>query len=276
MPPPLPPGAARGEGRIVLAGTITKLPPDARGACVVCGSHGGRYPGLLAAAAGVAAVILNDAGIGLDEAGIGTLPTLEALGVAAATVSHQSCTIGDADDMWARGRISRANAQARAAGVSEGMTCPDACGRLALLTPREPIPYDTHESRSEWPGNTERRVLLLDSASLVQPDDAGHIVVTGSHGGLIGGDPAKALRADAYAAAFNDAGRPDGPGITRLPALAARGIAAITVAAASARIGDARSTLEDGIVSAANGPAAALGARLGHPARAWLLACAAH
>ena len=80
---------------ILAADTITKLPPDAAGQVVVSGSHGGRYPGYLAAKAGLRAVILNDAGIGKDAAGIGALPYLDALGIAAAAVSHESCRIGD-------------------------------------------------------------------------------------------------------------------------------------------------------------------------------------
>ena len=59
----------------------------------------------------------------------------------------------------------------------------------------------------------------------------------------------------------------DEAGVTRLPALDARGIAAATVTAASARIGDARSTYEDGIVSRVNHRAAALGAAPGIGAR---------
>src|SRR5205085_5806873 len=115
---------------VLTADTITKLPPEAEGAVVISGSHGGRYPGYLASKAGVRAVILNDAGIGKDEAGIGSLPYLEALGIAAATVSHMSCRIGDTGDMLARGVVSRANAVARAAGVSEAMPCPEAAERL--------------------------------------------------------------------------------------------------------------------------------------------------
>ncbi|MGH7211165.1 MAG: hypothetical protein ACREF1_06845, partial [Acetobacteraceae bacterium] len=73
---------------------------------------------------------------------------------------------------------------------------------------------------------------------------------------------------DAFAALFNDAGIGiEWAGIARLAALDARGIAAATVAAASARIGEARSTLEDGVLSAVNASAAALGAAVG--ARAW-------
>ncbi len=117
-------------------------------------------------------------------------------------------------------------------------------------------------------GGTGLRIVLLDSVSLVRPSDAGQIVVTGSHGGLVGGDPAAALRVDAFAAVYNDAGiGVDEAGLGRLPALESRGIAAFTVAAASARIGEARSTLDNGIVSRANPTALRLGARPGEPAR---------
>ena len=96
----------------------------------------------------------------------------------------------------------------------------------------------------------------------------GTIVVTGSHGGLLGGKPETALKYDARAALFNDAGIGiDDAGTTRLAALDARGIAAATVAAASARIGDARSTYEDGILTRVNMSAAALGIAPGVTAR---------
>src|SRR5687767_10186562 len=105
---------------ILARDTITHLPPEASGAVVVAGSHGGRYPGYLAARAGLRAVILNDAGIGKDAAGIGALAYCQALGIAAATVAHRSCRIGDAADMLARGVISHANAVAQAVGLRPG------------------------------------------------------------------------------------------------------------------------------------------------------------
>ena len=108
----------------------------------------------------------------------------------------------------------------------------------------------------------------LNSASLVAPEHALTIVVTGSHGGLLGGRPDTALKYDVLAALFNDAGIGiDEAGVTRLPALDARGIAAGTVTAASARIGDARSTYEDGILSRINTRAAVLGIAPGMTAR---------
>ena len=112
------------------------------------------------------------------------------------------------------------------------------------------------------------QVWALDSASLVLPEHKDAIVITGSHGGLLGGKPETALKYDVRGALYNDAGiGKDEAGVSRLPALDVRGIAAATVSAASARIGDARSTYEDGIVSRVNKRAAALGLREGIGAR---------
>jgi hypothetical protein len=254
---------------IIAADTITKLPPEAEGAVVVSGSHGGRYPGYLAAKARVRAVILNDAGGGKEGAGLGSLAYLDALRIAAATVSHESARIGDTEDMIARGRISAFNTVAAAAGLVPGMACLEAAVLLTSAPHRIGLAPELGEARVEIPGAGGRQIVLVDSASLVRPEDAGHIVVTGSHGGLIGGDPAMALRTDGFAGVFNDAGIGiEEAGVGRLPALDTRGIAAFTVAAASARIGEGRSTFEDGIISRVNATAARLGATEGMRARA--------
>jgi hypothetical protein len=99
---------------------------------------------------------------------------------------------------------------------------------------------------------------------LVQPEDRDRILVVGSHGGILAGKPKTALKYDAIAAVFNDAGvGADGAALTRLPPLDARGIAAATVDCMSARIGDARSAWETGILTHVNRTAEKLGARLG-------------
>ena len=261
-----------GIAGVMAADTITKLSAEATGAVVISGSHGGVYPGYLAAKAGIRALILNDAGVGKEQAGIGSLAYLEAKGIAAATVSHLSCRIGDTDDMIARGLVSHVNAIARACGVEQGMRCAEAAERLTCAPHVNVTPSPVAEGRSEAAGSGGRRIVLIDSAAMVHPEDARQIVVTGSHGGLVGGLPTMALRVDGFAAVFNDAGiGADGAGITRLPALDARGIAAFTVSAASARIGDARSSFEDGIISQANKTARRLGADVGLGARDVLL-----
>jgi hypothetical protein len=72
------------------------------------------------------------------------------------------------------------------------------------------------------------RVHAIDSAGLVLPEDAGHIVATGSHGALLGGKPETAIKIPVFAAIYNDADFGiDDAGIARLPVLDARGIAAL-------------------------------------------------
>lgn len=251
---------------IVIADTITKLGPDARGSVVISGSHGGVYPGYLAAKAGVRAVILNDAGVGLESAGIGCLAYCEARGIAAATVSHRSCRIGDTEDMIERGRISHFNAIAKQAGIEATDDCLSAAQTLlsAPIAKRDSDLDDSQYSEArevlELDGH-KMRIVLIDSASLVLPEDAGQIILTGSHGGLVGGEPHMALRVDGFAGIFNDAGIGiDGAGLTRLPALDARGIAGITVDVESAQIGNARSAYEHGVISKVNQCAKELGA----------------
>jgi hypothetical protein len=252
---------------IVTADSITRIGTEARGAVVVNGSHGGGYAAYVAAKLGVAAAIFNDAGIGRDGAGIAGLAYLAELGLPAAAVGHLTARIGDGADMLARGVVTAANPPAAALGCRAGMPCRDAALALSRTAAggRQPPPAleSTFLLIAEPPA-----VWALDSASAVSPEHAGAVVVTGSHGGLLGGKAETALKYDALAALFNDAGIGiDEAGVTRLPALDPRRIAAATVAAASARIGDARSTYEDGILSRVNARAAALGIAPGMTAR---------
>lgn len=239
---------------IIIIDSATKLGNDCRGKVLVCGSHGGEYPAWLVAKAGCLASILNDAGIGKGEAGIVSLNYLETSGMAAACIDTMSARIGDAQDMFERGIISRANETAKALGVEVGQSCKDAVELMvhAQQVTFEPGSYD--EARVVLPGeNGEADVLLIDSASLVRSEDKGRVVITGSHGGLVGGKPEMALQVDGLAGIYHDAGGgADGAGLTRLPALDQRKIAAAAVSANSARIGDARSVFEDGVISHVN------------------------
>lgn len=105
-------------------------------------------------------------------------------------------------------------------------------------------------------------MVLLDSIAAAGPTEAGAVVVSGSHGGASAARYAIAARP--RLTAFNDAGvGRDAAGIAGLAMMQAEGLAALTVAHTSARIGEARSTLEDGVVSHVNAAAAALGVRPG-------------
>lgn len=252
------------EGRleqgVLVADSVTRLGEAARDAVLVTGSHGGVAAAWHAARALVRAAIFNDASVGRDAAGIGGLAWLEALGIAGAALSHQSCRIGDGEDALGRGVISHANGVARGIGVLPGQTAREAARRLAdAPVTTAPIPA-MNEARNTIEGFPVR-VVALDSVSLVAPEDAESIICTGSHGGLLGGRPETAVRLPVRAAFYNDAGIGiDGAGVSRLPHLCTRGIAGLTVAARSARIGDGMSTFADGIVTHLNATAAAMGA----------------
>jgi len=255
----------------LILDSVTVFPPDARGRAAIAASHGGVYAAYLAAKAGIKAVILCDAGVGREQAGIGGLPYLDRLGVAAAAIGHRTARIGDGADCGRRGVITSANACAAAFGIAPGMSAREALERLERADlPPCPAPPPIEETRHRLcdaeAGGV--RVHAIDSAGLVLPEDEGQIVATGSHGALLGGQPETAIKIAVFAALYNDAdfGIEDA-GIARLPVLDARGIAGACVSAFSARIGDGQSTYRDGFVSAVNARAAQCGGEIGISAK---------
>jgi hypothetical protein len=256
-------------GHVVLADSVTRI-DDATGLVAVTGSHGGAYAAYLVAPTGACAAIFNDAGGGLDGAGVAGLAVLDGLAVPAATVSHESASIGDAASTL-EGIVSRVNRAAARCGCRAGQPAREAIAAMDGAPSVIALPA-YREARTHVATTASGvEVWALDSASLVSEHDANRVVVTGSHGALIGGRPETALKQPVLAAVFNDAGGgPDSRGRTRLPALDERGIAAVTVAAATARIGDGRSTLEDGVLSTVNEMASALGARPGQTTKVFV------
>ncbi len=103
-----------------------------------------------------------------------------------------------------------------------------------------------------------RRLVLMDSISLIGPGDAGAVIVSGSHGGAI--SAAFASLHPPHLVVFNDAGggKADA-GFAALDLLDRDGIACLTVDHASARIGDALDTWQSGVVSGVGRRVAAKG-----------------
>lgn len=111
-------------------------------------------------------------------------------------------------------------------------------------------------------GQLPPQPVLIDSITQVTQDDAGKVVVTGSHGGVSAARYGRAVAARLYI--FNDAGiGKDEAGIAALALLEAEGRAAATVSHLSARIGEARDTWECGVISWVNAPAQRLGLQPG-------------
>ncbi len=172
--------------------------------------------------------------------------------------------------MLARGVISRANRLARNFGVRQGQTCIEAAHLLANAPAfAGNVPVSGEPGRHLLTELHEIKVWGLDSSVLMDASDIGQIIVTGSHGGLVGGvgEPARGIAIGA--AVYHDAGIcPDSSSTSRLPSFDKLGIPAVLVSAASARISDARSCYEDGVISMVNDTAAAaVGAAPGMTAR---------
>jgi hypothetical protein len=122
--------ATVGTHRVVAVDTIAHLKPEDAGQVVMTGSHGGISSGEYAGKVPIAAVFFNDAGIGKENAGIASLPYLEARGIIAGTVSHDSALIGNALETWQSGLVSALNPLAEKAGFALGEPVGQAVRRI--------------------------------------------------------------------------------------------------------------------------------------------------
>lgn len=112
--------ATIGSRHVVAVDTIAHLKPEDAGQVVMTGSHGGISSGEYAGKVPIAAVFFNDAGVGKENAGTASLPYLEARGIIAGTVSHDSALIGNALETWQSGLVSALNPLAEKAGFALG------------------------------------------------------------------------------------------------------------------------------------------------------------
>ncbi|MBT3915084.1 MAG: hypothetical protein HN731_03630 [Rhodospirillaceae bacterium] len=256
---------------IIPLDSATQLGESAADKVFVIGSQATAGPALWAAKAGVRAVIFHDTGVGKDEAGLSALPYLQKLGMAAACINSQTARISDGKDMLTRGVISHCNVLAEELGVKAGQPCRDAAELLRAASQFSGEPDESDEPLRHNLGEiNDISIIGLDTMPLITAEDSGQIVITGSHGGLVGGgDPANATRGIAVKAAiFHDAGMcPDNSSTSRLPALDQLAIPAATVGAMSARISDAISMFDTGELSMVNKTAQELGANIGMSAK---------
>lgn len=238
----------------------------ARGNVVISGSYGGEYNAFHAAKWGIRGVVLNDAGVGKDDAGISGLPYLDRIGLAAATADAGSCHIGDGDHMLEHGVISHVNEAATALGCNVGQSVRE-CAMLMRAGPvvtEQPAPVSGGKRYVMSEDAGKPRVICVDAAPMIEEADEGAIVVTGSHAALFRGRPDGLIAPAVHAVFFNDAGVGlDQAGIRRLPLLDERKLIAGAVAADSAPIGNAREIYAAGVLSHVNESAAAAGARPG-------------
>lgn len=254
------------EVKILTFSSSATATPDSHGNVLISGSYGGEYNAYHAAKWGIRGVVLNDAGVGSGRAGIVGLNYLDRVGLPAAAADVWSCHIADGEDMLANGIISFVNKTAAALGCLVGETvsqCAESM-KAAPVCDRPPpeIKGGKRYVMRDEPG--ARKIVCLDAAPMLLPEDAGAVAVTGSHAALFRGRSDGVIGPDVFAVFFSDAGLgKDGAGITRLPTLDERGIISATVSAQSAPIGDSRAIYKHGVISYVNEAARAIGARPG-------------
>lgn len=253
--------ASPGVRPILVTDTITILEAEDAGAIVVSGSHGGVSSAQFVLGRRLAAVFYNDAGIGKDDAGIAGLAILDEVGLPAVAVDHRSAIIGDGADTWSAGIVSRVNDAASAAGIGLGQSVAAAAGLLShrpVVRTQGVQPQLNRQGRII--GGTE--IILIDSISMLRPDAADMIVVSGSHGGAVSAE--FAARHRPALTVFNDAGRGKADaGCAALDILARAQLAAVAINCNSGRIGDPADMLDCGIISRTNAPAARIGFETG-------------
>ena len=120
---------------VVCVDAAPMLTADDAGSIAVTGSHAalfrGRPDNVIQVA--VRAIFFSDAGVGLDDAGVARLPTLDPRGIIAGAASHASAEIGNARSIHDEGVLSRVNAGAVALGAKPGMRIRDFIIRLRGL-----------------------------------------------------------------------------------------------------------------------------------------------
>jgi uncharacterized protein YunC (DUF1805 family) len=255
---------------IVLLDSLGDLQPGNTCPILVCASHCGDN-GTLARkvkSCHVKAVFLNNAGIGKNQAGISGLKHYEAEGILACAVDHNSAEIGVARDTWENGIISHTNGLAEATGIKGGDTVQEAVTKIRHLfniSSSAPINQNLETSIGEETANSNKAdlkkqvqtlidgvsITVTDSITFLKENNAGDIVVCGSHGGLSAGEYAQ--KRCVKAVFFNDAGiGKNNAGVKSLDSLSDAGILACTVDCMSAEIFNGQDILDNGIITVCN------------------------
>lgn len=258
----------RGGRRVVTMDSARYVDAGNTGTDVVVpASYIGVLPARLMAPHRPRAVIGHDGGIGLDGAGIQGLYYLEALGIPAAAAAGDTAELGNGADLYAEGVISRVNILAEQCGVTRGMPVAEAAALLLDRDPTDVEPGSKIRRDVVETSATGRQVVVTDSIIFARAEDRDrNVLVTAGHTGTSGASFLLEFRPWGFICSDGGGGKHDS-GTAGLAIVDAHGLAGASVSAATAAIGDAWSTYEDGVIAACNTAAEARGVRVGMPAR---------
>lgn len=256
--------------RIVVLDSVTQCQGRVQfGDVLVAGSFAGALSLGLALPFGIRALIAHAAGVGKDAAGISALGVGDRLGIPVAAVETMSARIGDGASVHDEGVISHANAAARALGVEIDMGARVAAQQLTrACEPRASTAMGLVDENARVLEETAvGRVVCLDTLSLAAPANAGDVLCAGSHSGHVNIEALLRIVKPRGVIASDGGMARARSGISGLALLDDARVAGAAVDAGSARIGDGRSTWQDGVISALNARAGEAGVVVGQPAR---------
>ncbi|WP_243636634.1 hypothetical protein [Rhodococcus sp. Eu-32] len=125
--------------------SMSQIERSDRDQIVVAASNGGQESGRMAIATGCALAVMNDAGVGKDDAGIIGIVHMADAGIPGIAVDHDSAEISNGIDMWHNGIVSYVNAPAQEAGIRVG---DDVRSSVAGFAERFPLDRTTESERS--------------------------------------------------------------------------------------------------------------------------------
>lgn len=262
----------RPEGRVLVFDSATFVEghmashPADFGSVVVAASYAGVLCARMVVAAKPRAAIGLDCAIGKDGAGIAGLWFYEALAIPAAAADVMTAEMGNGQDLYAQGVISRVNECAQKLGLTAGMTVQAAVDAI-LTGALRPASFDPARRLVVETSASGRSVVCTDSIAFALPEDRErNVLCTAGHTGRSVVDYFRSFRPWGYICSDGGIGK-NRSGLTALEPSAQSGIPGACVDARTARMGDGQSTYFDGIISAMNTLAAAKGVKVGQPAR---------
>lgn len=254
------------HGRVLVADSLSYFEHEPHPDDVAVGaSFAGAPTAAMAMRGGVKAWIAHEGGPGKDDAGVSGLALAQHFGVPAAAIATMTAALSRGMSLI-DGRVSRANDAALALGVRPGQSGGEAAKRM-LGAPRgmsRSLQGVVDESIHEVEIAPAGRIFAVWSFARVKGEHPRDVFCVASHAGKVMADYARLVRPRGLIA--NDAGRGlEDSGIDGLEPMGATPAAAVS--ADSARIGDGLSTWRDGVISAANAAARALGLQPGMQAK---------
>ena len=193
---------------------------------------------------GVKAVIATDAGIGKDEAGISGLKHGETIGVPVAAIAAMSAETSNGRATLL-GAISRANAQARALGVSPGMVAYEAAALLAKAAAGKAVatPLGAEEAAVVVEETPHGRIWATPGTTAIKDKIPNDVICSGANSSRVFSDGV--LRIAAKGGIANDAGiGKNNSAVEGVRMLGERGVPAAAVGTLSARLGEGLEHLE--------------------------------